>query len=76
LQEIAAQVAIVLSDDGRLWIPELGLNTLGEMQPGEGYYIFVNENVTFTFVEAPGMFEAVLGSDQTSAANRKEILLK
>ena len=42
---------IILTDDGRLWIPDLGLNTIIEMQPGEGYYTFVSEDVAFSFSE-------------------------
>ncbi len=49
LQEIAGQVIIILTDDGRLWIPELGINTIGEMVPREGYYTFVSEDVTFQY---------------------------
>jgi len=49
LAEIEGAYRIVQTDDGRLWIPAIPLNTLGEMQPGEGYMIFPIEDATFRF---------------------------
>jgi len=48
LNEIEDQIVIVMTDDGRLYIPP-SVNTLGNMIPGEGYLIFVSEDVTFQF---------------------------
>jgi len=53
LSEITNNVIIMLTDDGRLWVPPF-INTVGNMVPGEGYFIFVNTNVTFHF--NPGVF--------------------
>ncbi|MBZ0265388.1 T9SS type A sorting domain-containing protein [bacterium] len=50
--DIADLVRIVLTDDGRMWVPNhpLGeINTMGDMHPGEGFKIFVDEDVIFTF---------------------------
>ena len=51
LQEIAEHIVIILTDDGRFWIPDMGVNMIDEMQPGEGYFAFVDEDVTFRFSE-------------------------
>lgn len=47
--DIADQVEIVVSDDGRAWIPEYGINTLGSCYPGEGYMVMVSSSVTHTY---------------------------
>ncbi|MBZ0265746.1 T9SS type A sorting domain-containing protein [bacterium] len=48
LGEYGEQIAIMLSDDGRLWIPEL-INTMGMQQPGEGYYLFAQDDMVITY---------------------------
>ena len=50
LAPIEDAVEIVITDDGRMWIPPL-INTLGEMIPGEGYMVIVNETVTFQYAD-------------------------
>ncbi len=44
-------VSIVQTFDGSVWIPELGVNTLGNMTPGRGYQIALNsmEDITFSY---------------------------
>ncbi|MBZ0264919.1 T9SS type A sorting domain-containing protein, partial [bacterium] len=49
LASIADQIVIVYTDDGRLWIPPLNINTIGNQSPGEGFMIITNEDVTFTY---------------------------
>ena len=49
LSEIEDEIVIVLNDDGGLWIPAIPLNTLGNLQPGEGYYIFTLHDLTFHY---------------------------
>ncbi len=49
LQEIAEELYIIMNDDGDFWIPEIPLNTLGVMRPGEGYFTFVENDVTFQY---------------------------
>ncbi|MBZ0263166.1 T9SS type A sorting domain-containing protein [bacterium] len=41
-------IAIVLTDDGRLWIPPF-LNTIGDMAEGEGYMIFAHTAMEFQY---------------------------
>ncbi|MBZ0264849.1 choice-of-anchor D domain-containing protein [bacterium] len=49
LSAIEDQVVIVLTDDGGIWVPSLGVNTIGLMEPGEGYLIITNEDVQFQY---------------------------
>ena len=48
LGDIAGEIQIVQTDDGRLWIPPI-INTIGNMQGGEGYFVFIDSHQTFTF---------------------------
>ncbi|MBZ0263602.1 T9SS type A sorting domain-containing protein, partial [bacterium] len=50
MADIEDQVSIVISDDGRLWVPHLGINTMGDLLPGEGYMVFSqDDDVTFQY---------------------------
>ena len=49
LADIADELAIIQNDDGLFWWPALGIQTLTAMTPGEGYKIFVNNDVSFTY---------------------------
>lgn len=51
LSEIAGMIEIVMTDDGRMWAPGLGVNTLGDMLPGEGYSVYPSEDLTFTYTQ-------------------------
>jgi hypothetical protein len=42
LNSIAAYIDIVQDDQGRAYIPSAQINTIGEMVPGKGYYVFLN----------------------------------
>jgi hypothetical protein len=44
-EDIASQVVVLQDDEGRYWIPGYGVNTIGDMLPGQGYQIFVGEPV-------------------------------
>ncbi|MBZ0264819.1 S8 family serine peptidase [bacterium] len=58
LEHVGDNIAIVQNDDGQFWIPDF-LNTIFDgMQPGEGYFIFVTEELTFQYQDG-----AVLASD-------------
>jgi len=48
LASIVDELEIVISDDGRYWIPRL-VNTLGNLRGGEGYMVITNEDVTFQY---------------------------
>ncbi len=51
LTEIADHVEIVQNDAGGIWIPRYHLNTIGMMETGEGYFVFLYQNVTFHYHE-------------------------
>ncbi|MBZ0265445.1 choice-of-anchor D domain-containing protein [bacterium] len=51
LGHIGENIEIAITDDGFVWIPALGINTIPAMHPGEGYMVVVNEDVTFTYNE-------------------------
>ena len=50
LSDILPEIVIVMTDDGRFYLPPpLGINTIGNMIPGEGYMIFVQNDLTFVY---------------------------
>jgi len=51
LRDIRRDLVIILDDQGGYWIPELNLNTLGNMHPGKGYYTYVDENLEFQYYQ-------------------------
>ncbi|MBZ0265089.1 T9SS type A sorting domain-containing protein, partial [bacterium] len=54
LGNIEGDLQIIQTDDGRIWIPSLGISTIGNMAPGEGYMVFLSseERIDFTYTEA------------------------
>ncbi|MCB2213565.1 T9SS type A sorting domain-containing protein [bacterium] len=48
LADIVNQVVVVMNDDGEFWWPGV-MQTLPEMVPGDGYRIWVNEDVNFIY---------------------------
>ena len=51
---ISSKVVLVKDHDGKFWIPQYGVNTIGYMQPGKGYDIFVNQITNFTYPNLVG----------------------
>ncbi len=49
LSSIEGEYILVKSNDGGVFAPAWGLNTLGYMNPGEGYYIYTNDNAVLTY---------------------------
>ncbi len=45
-------VEILMDDQGRIWWPELGVNDLGSLRPGDGYMVYVSAEVCFVLPEA------------------------
>jgi hypothetical protein len=44
------RISIIQDDEGGAWIPSLDLNTLGSLQPGKGYLMFLSgADTTFTY---------------------------
>ncbi|MBZ0266299.1 carboxypeptidase regulatory-like domain-containing protein [bacterium] len=59
LASIEEHIQIVMDDDGNFWIPDLA-NTLINMEPGEGYFLFVDEAVRFYYEQD---IQVVLNND-------------
>ncbi len=51
---ISSNVVIVQDDEGRFWIPSYAVNTIGNMLPGKGYDIFVDQAINFTYPDLSG----------------------
>ncbi len=49
LGSISAHLSIVVDDTGRLYYPELGIDEIGTMKPGEGYSIYVTADCTLVY---------------------------
>ncbi|MBN2602173.1 MAG: T9SS type A sorting domain-containing protein, partial [Candidatus Marinimicrobia bacterium] len=51
--EITDNISIVQDDDGGVWIPELNINTLGTLNPGQGYQLFcdADDDIIFLYPE-------------------------
>ncbi|MBZ0263662.1 T9SS type A sorting domain-containing protein [bacterium] len=50
-EQIMDHILIVQSDDGRVMIPDLGINTLENLIPGEGFLMVLDEDITFQYPE-------------------------
>ncbi|MBZ0266300.1 T9SS type A sorting domain-containing protein [bacterium] len=50
LSELEEHIEIIMDDDGNLWIPELEINTLETLVPGEGLMVLTYEDFTFQYV--------------------------
>jgi len=61
LSGIADRITIAMNDGGGFWIPPF-INTLGNMIPGEGYFIFVTQNLTFQY--NPGIMKIAGSSNE------------
>jgi len=46
---IASDLVMVKDKDGRIYYPDYGINTIGDLQPGQGYKIYVDQASTLTF---------------------------
>ncbi len=40
---------IAKDDEGNIFLPIIGINEIGEMNPGEAYYIYVTQDIEFVF---------------------------
>ncbi|MBZ0264492.1 T9SS type A sorting domain-containing protein [bacterium] len=70
LSAIENDITIVMTDDGSIWIPPF-VNTINNMQPGTGYFVFAQEDITFQY-NAPAMF-AGLGTHQTTSSTSLDV---
>jgi hypothetical protein len=42
-------IVIVKDNEGNVYIPEFGINTIGNMKPGKGYQIYMNSDDSFVY---------------------------
>jgi len=67
------EVSIVQAASGNSWIPSQGINTIVNMQPGQGYKIAlaVDTNVTFNYPAAAKKSASIPLAEQRSASPRE-----
>ncbi len=49
VNNVKSRISIIKNDDGKVYIPLLGINTIGSMMPYKGYYINTNSVLTFNY---------------------------
>ena len=59
LAGIASQITIVKNTAGDVYWPDFGINNIGTMHPGEGYYIHMKAAVTLTYPSGLGKMVSV-----------------
>jgi hypothetical protein len=50
LEDISDEVLIIKNDVGEPYLPEWGFNAIGDMEPGEGYQVKLNEAVVLEYL--------------------------
>ncbi len=63
LASIANRIVIVKNNAGQVFWPQFSINTIGSMQPGEGYQINVSQAATLTY-PANGAINSVLAKSR------------
>tara|TARA_Y100000994_G_scaffold240330_1_gene234929 strand:- start:7651 stop:14520 length:6870 start_codon:yes stop_codon:yes gene_type:complete len=73
LSDLASNIKLLKDDEGNLYWPELGINTIGQMEAGEGYILKVLDDQLFSFpsnsdgeIGGSTVAEGRLGLTQTS----------
>ncbi len=49
LASLANSITLMKNNAGGLYVPNYGINTIGNMQPGEGYYFYMNQIAVLTY---------------------------
>lgn len=68
---IGDKVVVVQDDAGNFWIPQYFVDGIGNMQPGRGYQIYVDEACNFCFPDLEGMCGQIAKSIQMNALGTK-----
>ena len=56
---------VILKDDaGRVYYPSYGINQVGALEPGKGYFLYVNKRSTLSLTPSSGKTGGVLASSQ------------
>ena len=53
LNSVKNNVIIVKDENGDVYIPSFGLNTIGDMEPAEGYQLYASTNFSFNYPAPP-----------------------
>lgn len=69
LAPIADHVILMMNDQGGFWVPEIPVNTIGDLQPGDGYMIYVDEDLTFNYAVADLIAYGNIMQNHKSAAS-------
>jgi hypothetical protein len=46
-EDIKSSIQIVTNNDGAIYWPDIGINSIGELKPGQGYKIFTTSEIVF-----------------------------
>ncbi|MBN1347886.1 T9SS type A sorting domain-containing protein [candidate division KSB1 bacterium] len=68
LASIASQLKIAKNNAGEAYIPAYGINQIGQMQPGQGYQVYLNGAGTLTY---PASGSLSLASSESTETHRK-----
>ncbi len=63
---ISSAVVIVKDDEGNFWLPDYGINSINDMQPGEGYKIYVDEYINFTYPDLASLSKPTARQSSTA----------
>jgi hypothetical protein len=64
LSGLGTTLVIAKNGVGQVYVPAYGINQIGNMNPGDGYYIYVNTNEQLLY-PANGLFKQLMVEDQT-----------
>ncbi len=70
LASISTQLVIAKNNEGNTYIPLYGINDIGDMQPGQGYQIYLNAAGTLVYpsAQAQATSKEMAGLEKTSKA--------
>jgi hypothetical protein len=53
LSSVLSQLLLAKNNDGQVYWPAFGINQIGNMQPGQGYQVYMNSSGTLTYPSDP-----------------------
>jgi len=66
MQSISELLVLVKDFEGNAYIPEFGVNEIGDLEPGQGYKVFVSGEATLTYPRAGKSTMSLKTSDRTT----------
>jgi len=73
LGSVASNVILVKDTAGRVYYPALGIDDIGELQPGQGYYILATEETTLVYPPNPDQRSSTLKAHQITSKDKPAI---